>query len=307
MQRASATTARPAQQPILEPARSLERVRADIAATATLVDAPYDEGLTASLLSAYREFFVGSPVSFRTTTKPKRELNVRYVELEKPHDPYKIARDKALLSSHDHPVDTVLDFIQERFPILGYGIDIGVAYGLEKIWPFFPHRPQPVADICRLPQLPPSIRSHLDYFRAFDLNAVSLFAVDYRYKTINLYFMKPPGAYQADTLRHMFEQLGFNAPEPELLGHCTNAVPIYYTFSWDSARIERLCFGVPVMEAGIVPAHLDPVISRFVAGAPFLSRAQMYLFNITAGRTADFVKIENDYTGTMISLMSRFG
>src|ERR1700739_4378542 len=93
-------TARPMPPPAFpEPERNLERVRRDIIAAAGIADAAYDESRVAPVLSAYRDYIVGSPMSFRTTTKPKgvRELNVRYVELEKPHDAYRIARENGLI------------------------------------------------------------------------------------------------------------------------------------------------------------------------------------------------------------------
>jgi len=52
-------------------------------------------------LKAYSQFYIGSPVSIRTTNKPieKRDVSVRYVELMHPHepDPYTTAINQGLI------------------------------------------------------------------------------------------------------------------------------------------------------------------------------------------------------------------
>jgi hypothetical protein len=284
----------------------LEQLNADIAVAADLAGAPYDDAKTWKILSTFRQFFSGSPVSFRTSTKPERDINVRYVELSVPHDPYRIAVTEGLIQPSGHPIDDVMADIQASYPILGYGLDFGAACGVEKIWPFFPHRPQPVEAVYAMPRFPASIRNHADFLARYDLSAVSILGIDYRHRTVNLYFLKPPGFFESGRLKRMITELGFDVPSDELLRHCSMAVPIYLTFSWTSPVVERLCFAAVAPTPGDVPAHVHPVIDRYVDAAPFATDRRLFIYNVTMARGGNFIKIENDYTGSMADLMRVF-
>jgi len=286
----------------------LERLYEDVEAAAELAGASCIRETTWGLLKAYRKFFMTSAVSFRTSTRApeKRGLNVRYVELDTPEDPHPIARAEGFLSRTGHPLDDLLPEIQRQFPILGYGLDFGVSYGLEKIWAFFPHRPQPIEKVRSLPSIPESVWAHARYFARFGLNDLSLFALDYRNRTVNLYFMRAPGSFSTGRLAELIGELGFEVPGEELLQHCTRSVPIYFTFTWDSPRVERLCFGVITSGPGQVPTHFHPLIERYTAGVPFATESRKFIYSVTLSRGEAFIKIENDYNGAMTPLMRVF-
>ena len=175
----------------------LNQLYEDIIKTTHIVDVPYNKEIIWKVLNTFQDFFSGSSVAFKTTTKPKekRGLNVRYVELGVPHDPYVIALSAGLITKRGHPIDDLLPEIQSQFPIHGYGVDFEVSYGLEKIWPLFPHAPQPIERVYSLFSVPDSIRNYVDYFARHDLAFVNILGLDYRHKTINVYFpMERPGA-----------------------------------------------------------------------------------------------------------------
>src|SRR5262249_7650268 len=157
--------------------------------------------------------------------------------LEEPRDPYPVALARGFLVRTGHPIDDLLPEIQRQCPILGYGVDVGVTTGLEKIWPFFPHVPQPVERVAAISGMPRAITEYGRYFAKHGLHEVSLFALDYRNRSVNLYFMRPPGTFSTTTIAGMLRELGLTVPGEETLQHCTLAVPIYFTFTWDSPRI----------------------------------------------------------------------
>ena len=289
-------------------ATDLDRLSCDIVAAAELAHAPYDREVIRRGLQAYGSFFAGSPVSFRTSTKkgPERRLNVRYVELGVPHDPYATALAEGFIRHEGHPLDNLLPEIQATYPVVGYGVDLEVAYGLEKIWPFFPHLPQPAARAYAMPSLPDAVKAQAGYFEKYGLEDFSLFALDYRNRTINLYFMVRPGHLAPETIAGMIGDLGFQVPGQEILGYCSMAIPVYFTFSWDSPRVERLCFATVAFDERMLPTHLHPLIDRYCAGAPFAGPQRTFIFNLTFTRKGDFIKIENDYTGSMTDLMRVF-
>jgi hypothetical protein len=201
-------------------------------------------------------------------------------------------------------VIAALEAIQRNFPILGYGVDIGLTNGLEKIWPFFPHQPQPVQAIAELPYLPRAIAKNLSFLLEFGLREVSLFALDLHNATVNIYFLYPPHTFSAGQITSMFGAAKLACPEPPLIEHCRLAIPVYCTFSWQSDAIVRLCFGSMYPDHRAIPTEMDPMLGRYVERAPFVSDTGGFIMSTTSTSEACFIKIENDYNGQMIELMN---
>jgi hypothetical protein len=288
----------------------LQRLHDDIIKACEVSSAPYNSEAIWSVLNVYPEFFKGSPISFRTTTKPpnKRAVNVRYVELDVPHDPFPTALNAGLIQKQGHPVEDIIPEMQSRFPFDGfggYGVDFGANYGFEKIWGFF-NGSQMIEEIYRMPSLPDSVKAHADYFARHNLKDPRLMGVDFRNKSINIYFFAHEiQGFSPEAVVGMIRDLGFTVPSEEIVQHCARSLPIYFTFTWDSPRAERLCFCTHA-EKENVPVHLDPVIKQYVEGAPVLNQEGLFIYNITLARDGDFFKIENDYTGTLDISMTKY-
>ena len=253
-----------------------------------------------NLLTTYEEFFSNSAVSLRTTTKPsdKRELSVRYIELEKQHDPYAIALEKGYIVLQGHPVEKVIPELQSRYPMLGYGVDVGAEHGFEKIWPFFQVE-VPLEEIYTLSSLPPSIKNYAAHFRKYRFTKVGLLAVDFWNKSVNLYFYSSNReTFVPERLAEMLKDLGFGIPPAEELEQSTRALAVYYTFSWESEFVERVCFVMAVPEE-LVPKHLHPLFEQYVNNVPIRSQRRIFFYNTTYAMNGDYLKIEADYRGTM--------
>ena len=287
----------------------LHTIHNDLLKAAELAEVRAAPELLWKNLSAYGDFYSGSAVTFKTTTKPKTErgLTVRYVELKVPHDPYSIALSQGVLKQQDHPIYDLYHEIRDKYPMLGYGVDVDVRDGLAKIWTFI-QIPQPISEALNLPSLPKGIKDNLDYFNSNKLSDFSLFALDYLDKTVNIYFMMDkPDIYSPDDVAEMIGQLGFEVPSQEVLEHCTKAVTIYYTFSWTSNKIERLCFGMSAPNPDAVPTHLHPLVERYTKHAPMLADRRAFIYSMTFTKDGLYIKIENDYSGSMIELMEMGG
>lgn len=277
----------------------------DLIKAAEIAEVPYDADVLRKNLDAYGDFYSRAAVTFKTTTKPKdkRGLTARYVELKVPHDPYSIAVTNGFITEENHPIYNLYHEIKSKYPILGYGVDVDVAYGLSKIWAFI-QIPQPISEAFTMPSLPESIKNSLDYFSRNNLNDFSLFAIDYRDKTINVYFMmNEPGIYSTEEISDMISQAGFKVPTQEILEHCSKTATIYYTYSWTTTRIERLCFGMAAPDPSAVPTHLDPLVDVYTKHAPIIGEKRGFIYSMTFSHSGDYIKIENDYSGTMIDLM----
>jgi hypothetical protein len=283
---------------------NLEELHNDIVKAAEVAGVPCDTEAVWKLLTTYEEFFASSAVSFRTTTKPseQRELSVRYLELDKSHDPFAIALEKGFIIPEGHPIEKVIPELQSRYPVRGYGVDIGSENGFEKIWPFFKVE-VPLEEIYTLSSLPPSIRNYAAHFRKFGFNKVGLLAVDFWNKTINVYFyannQKP---FVPEQIAEILKELGFGVPSAEELEHSSHALSIYYTFSWTSDFVERVCFVMAAPEE-LVPKHLHPMFAQYVDNVPIRSQRRIFFYNTTYATQGDYLKIEADYRGTMAEVL----
>jgi aromatic prenyltransferase len=286
------------------PKHTLEQLYSDVIKAAEAAGVTCNTEAIWKLLTTYEEFFSGSAVSLRTTTKPsdQRELSVRYIELEKPHDPYATALEKGFIVPQGHPIERVIPELQAHFPVMGYGVDVGAEHGFEKIWPFF-QAEVPLEEIYALPSLPPSIKNYAAHFRKFGFQKVGLLAVDFWNKTVNLYFYtNNRETFVPERLGEMLKELGFGVPPVEELEHSCRALSVYYTFSWESEFVERVCFVMAVPEE-LVPKHLHPLFEQYVKNVPIRSSRRIFFYNTTYAAKGDYLKIEADYRGTMSEVL----
>jgi hypothetical protein len=284
----------------------LNRLVKDIHTLCKLTGVNFNEVAIWKGLNAYKKFYSGSALSIRTTTKPieKRDVSVRYVEMMIPHnpDPYTIALREGLIKRNGHPIHKMISEVLDTFDIMGYGVDIDSRKGFSKIWPFI--IPGSICPLFSMRFIPVSIKKYERYFKNHKLNTLALFAFDFLHYTTNIYFMlKDPSTMTTDKCRRLIEDLGFKVPSEELLNYCNNAVHLNYTFSWDSEKIERLCFGMACHDILEVPMHLHPLIQKYIKRSPFQSDVHKFIYGITFTPDDLYYKIENDYNGTMVDFL----
>ncbi len=285
----------------------LDQLCRDVEIIAQMVEAPVNKAVVKKVLETYQEQFHRGAVAFRTTSRPagKRELSLRYLD-NVSHDPYAMALEHGLLVEEGHPIERLYAESQ-RYPLMCQGVDIGVSHGIEKIWPMF-NVALSVEDLFKFPSMPESVRAYTDYFASYDLKLFTLFALDYYNKSINIYFpIRRPGQYPPERCAAMISDLGFKTPSAEELALNAKTGIIYYTFTWDSPRCERLSFGLPhiPVPSAQFPAHLHPVFERLCNNMPVAAserRASLQTAYLPGG-DKDYLKIEVDYTGTIMALL----
>ncbi|MFX1500632.1 MAG: aromatic prenyltransferase [Promethearchaeota archaeon] len=255
----------------------------------------------------FDKFFKGAPVSIRTTTKPveKRDVAVRYVEFFISHnpDPYTTAINKGLIEKNGHPIHKMIMESINTFEIMGYGVDVDASTGLSKIWPFTV--PGSIDPIFSMKSIPESIADYREYFIRHGLTTFSLFAFDFLHNTTNIYFMlKQPAKSTYDSCIALVTELGFEPASEEVMEGCRNAAHLNYTFSWDSNKVERLCFGITCNDPEEIPVYLHPLMKEFVERTPLQSDSHKFIWGATFSQKGFYYKIENDYNGTMVDFLA---
>ena len=279
----------------------------DFAKICEITGVNFNENATQKVFNAYKEFFIGAPISIRTTTKPveRRDVALRYVEFFMPHnpDPYTKAINEGLIKKEDHPIHDMIIEAMDTFQMMGYGVDVDASTGLSKIWTFIV--PGSIEPIFSMKSAPKSMKKYRDYFIKHDLTAFSLFAFDFLHNTVNIYFMlKQPPKATYDNCVALVEDLGFEAASKEAIEGCMKAAHLNYTFSWDSEKIERLCFGVSCDDPKNVPVHFHPLMKRFVDETPLQSDSRKAIWGVSFTNKGLYYKIENDYNGEMIDFLA---
>lgn len=289
------------------PITNLASLARDVAISADLVGVKYDPTQTNRVLETFTEGFSSAAIEFRTTTKPqaKRGLSYRYVELDREHDPYAIAREAKLIVQGDRPVERLIPELQQAFQIEGYGVDAEASRGLEKIWPFLAFG-YPLRRATELENMPRALASHVGYCESHGLTHFSIVSADYQHETANVYFMvRQPDTYTPAAIRRMITDLGFKAPSDEVLAYNARAVAINLTFAYASSDVERLCFYVPAPTASDVPVGASDVLRVVTQSFPFAAAQHSFIVGHTYSKSMDYIKLESDYTGTTLGCLQR--
>ncbi|WP_329374945.1 aromatic prenyltransferase [Streptomyces sp. NBC_01483] len=225
------------------------------------------------VLTAYEDVLPQAVVAFRVATNARHEgeLDCRFT-VPKHVDPYVRARSRGLMTEAGHPVESLLEDIQQRCPIDSYGVDFGVLGGFRKIWVYFPAGEyQSFSKLAGVPSMPRSLAANIGFFADRGLDEkVDLIGIDYHSRTVNLYFtetreeLRDPAAVLS-----MHRDIGLPEPSAQMLRFCENAFGFYATLNWDSSRIERIAFSVKTRDPLSLPARLGPKIEQFVKNVPY--------------------------------------
>ncbi|ASW54821.1 aromatic prenyltransferase [Plantactinospora sp. KBS50] len=271
-----------------------------IAESAQLLDVPCPHDTVWPILTAYGTSLAQSVIAFRvaTGTRNAGDLDCRFMMLPKDVDPYDVAVSRGLLARTGHPSDALLSDLREHCPIDCYGIDFGVVGGFKKTWSFFPADDmQHLSTLAAIPTMPASLGRNLDFFARYGLeDKGSLIGIDHRARTMNVYFGTPPAeCFTAASMRSMLRDLDLPAPSEQLVRLGEQAFGIYVTLSWDSPRVERICFAVMTPDPTALPVDLDPTIEHFIKNAPHDPEDRRFVYAITASPSGEDHKLQSYY------------
>lgn len=238
--------------------------------SARLLEVPYAHDKVQAVLTAYKDAIPKTPIAFRMGTGARYSSDVdwRFTIPRDHEDPYTVAVTHGLLEPSDHPVFPLYGEVLQRCGIHCYGVDFGVAGGLKKLYiNFRPDDMEPLSAFLDIPSMPPSVAENYDFFVQHGMGGpqMPMFAIDYRYRTANLYFGGLTAEPLApDTVRSIFSRLQLPEPSERLLKLSGRAMGAYATLSWDSSKIERFAFTIPAGDVSELPVPMEPEIQKFL-------------------------------------------
>ncbi|MFI9583722.1 aromatic prenyltransferase [Streptomyces sp. NPDC052236] len=252
-----------------------EELYSAIEESARLVGAACSRDKVWPILTAYGNPLTEGRIVFSAQTGEGRAGELEYTFEVSPgiDDPYAHALSNGFIAGTDHPVGSLISDIQAKIPVNEYLVDCGVTGGFKKIYPHFPQDLQAVAKLAEIPSMPPAVAENLDFFTRYGLNDVALIGIDYRRKTMNVYFQLPPaGNLEPKTILAMLREIGLPEPDERMLEYASKSYRIYTTFSWDSSKTQRISFAPSPrrsLDLSALPARPEPEIEQFMRSAPY--------------------------------------
>lgn len=216
-------------------------------------------------------------------------------------DPYTFALSNGLIEATDHPVGSVISDLQERFPIGMYGIDIDVEDGFKKAYAAFPADDmRDLSELVDVPSMPRSVAENAELLNRYGLGKVQGVSVDYKRNQLNLYCDRvSTDSLEADYIQSLLQEMGLREAGEQGLEFAKRSFAIYPTISWDSSKIERICFAVITTDPRVTPTTSEPEVSqlwKYATNAPYAydeRRALVYGLALSAEK--EYYKLGSYY------------
>ncbi|MDG4809532.1 aromatic prenyltransferase [Micromonospora sp. WMMD1120] len=277
----------------------VESLYAAIERSARVLDVPCSRERVMPILTVYGGALARAVVAFRVATGRDHsgELDCRFtVPLEV--DPYLLAVDNGLLEKTDHPVSELLTEVRRHCAVDSYGIDFGVVGGFKKVWLVLPRGElQAVSALADIPAMPRSLGQSLDFFARYGLgDTVGLLGIDYRRRTVNVYFGEPPaGGFAPESVRSMLREVDQAEPSAQMLELGQRAFGIYVTLNWESPQVERICFAVATTDPTELAVPLDPTVERFVTHVRESEPHTRFVYAVASQPDGEYYKLQSYY------------
>lgn len=255
-------------------AAELEDVYSAIEESARLLDIPCSRDKIWPILTAYGDALTEVAIVFSVSTG-LQEFDYTVQMPPGIDDPYAHALSNGFVTETDHPIGALLTDFRARISVNDYFFDCGVVGGFQKLYASFPRNLQRFSNIADIPSMPPAVTENAGFFARHGLDDVAVIGIDYKRRTMNLYFQLPTadaGNLDPKTILTMLREIGMPEPDEQMLELACKAYRIYATLSWDSSKIERISFA-PQPRRGLdlseIQARLEPEIKQFMSSAPY--------------------------------------
>ncbi|AXG81973.1 aromatic prenyltransferase [Streptomyces paludis] len=285
----------------------VESVCSAIEKSAGLLDVTASREVVRPVLAAFEDALPRAVIAFRVATNARYEgdFDARFT-LPKDIDPYAVALAEGLIAQTDHPVGGLLPDLRRLCPIDSYGVDLGVVSGFKKIWVYFPAGEHETLDrLTGLPSMPRSLAGNAGFFHRYGLaDKADVIGIDYRSRTMNVYFSAPAECFERDTVLAMHRDIGLPTPSERMFTFCARSFGLYTTLNWDSMEIERISYGVKTDDPMDFFARLGTKVAHFVKNVPYgVGDPKMVYAAVTSGGE-EYYKLQSYYRWRPVSRLN---
>ncbi|WP_329174734.1 aromatic prenyltransferase [Streptomyces sp. NBC_01477] len=280
-------------------AAEVERVYSAMEEAAQLLDVACSRDKIRPILTAFQDTLADGVIVFSMASgRHATELDFSISVPAEHGDPYAAALASGLIEGQDHPVGDLLADTQKALPVSMFAVDGEVTGGFKKTYAFFPTDNMPgVAQLIDIPSMPPSVAENAELFARYGLDKVQMTSIDYKRRQVNLYFSNLSSAYlQPGPVLELVRELGLHVPGEAGLEFVKRSFALYPTLSWDSGKIERLCFAVISTDPTLVPATDEADIAQFSTyanNAPYAyaGEKRTLVYGLTLSPTEEYYKL----------------
>lgn len=284
-------------------AAEVERVYSAMEESARLLDIACSRDKIWPILTAYNEVLAEAVIVFSMASgRHATELDFSISVPSGHGDPYDIALSNGLTAETDHPVGAFLSDNQKWCPVGMYAIDGEVTSGFKKTYAFFPTNDlQGLAKLVDIPSMPYGVAENANLFARYGLDKVQMTSADYKARTVNLYFGNLSAEFlEPEAVLSMLREMGLQEPGELGLEFAKRSFAVYPTLSWDSSKIERMCFAVITTDPTILPTRAEPEItqfSKFANNAPYAyaGERRTLVYGLTLSPSEEYYKLGSYY------------
>lgn len=284
-------------------ATAAEELYSAIEESAHMVGAACSRDKVWPILTAFGEALPTAMVVFSVLTGESHAGQLDFCFTIDPSikDPYAHAVDNGLVDATDHPVGSLLeDLHRQGIDIAEHFTDCGAAGGFKKIYVHFPRDLQKVTALVAVPSMPPAVADNLGLFARYGLDEVAMFGIDYRSRTVSLYFQFAPDRRpEPGALKSMLREIGLPEGSEPMLEFAHKAFRANFTLGWESSNILRVAFAPPLgpgLSLANIPAPVEPHVQRFATSAPrTYTGERMNLFAVKWLPTGEFLEVCSYY------------
>jgi hypothetical protein len=273
----------------------------DLATTAEKCGGEVREDALRPIFECYKDIGERDSIYIKTTDREAvpRELFVRFGHAQKWFDLAAMAKAAGVLDVYDNRAYKAYAAICNAIPAAGSMVDISTQGSIHKFYAFLPRQQQPLSKLRKCADLPAALFKNIPLLDAWGYKRFGIFGVDLHNHSLNFYYYTAQTRFDQTCARTMLTALGFPVPSADILAEIGQAAMIYFTFTYASDRIERVCFTKVYEDDTAIPVALAPSLKDYIETAPIKAVKRNLILGYTFHSAGSYLKVELDYKASL--------
>lgn len=280
---------------------SVETLLDDLKTIAEKYGTEIQEDRLRPILDCYKQVIETGAIYIKATTRDltPKEFFIRPGHAGRWFDMAAIAKNCGIANFDDNPAYLAYSSICRKIDSLGSMVDISAQGKIHKLYTFTPRFQPPLRKIQNCKYVPASIAKNVPLIESWGFKRFSIFGADLIHNSMNFYCYTDQTTLDQAKIEAMFAKLGFPMPSDAMLAEMVDAAMIYFTFTHESDRIERICFTRVYEESMEKAIALAPSLKKYIEESPIKSAKRNLLLGFTFSEKGHYLKFELDYKASV--------